>query len=169
MSSGELETKKSGDFYWSKDDVRHVVRPAFPRARPLVASSARPHRYRPRGRPRRCFHLSAIRIRRAEPLTSLSVDVRPLTLNHLPRPRRDPTGAPREAKEGDPREVPADQGPVRPGLDHLPADLRRRRRAARVRVLPRPERLHARADPMRVRHRRLRHRQSLPGEPRAEP
>ena len=34
MSSGELETKKSGDFYWSKDDVRHVVRPASRRARP---------------------------------------------------------------------------------------------------------------------------------------
>ena len=89
MSSGELETKKSGDFYWSKDDVRHVVHPISPRARALVASSARPHRYRPRERPRRCFHLSAIRIYPAEPLTTLSVDVRPLTLNHLPRPRRD--------------------------------------------------------------------------------
>ena len=158
MSSGELETKKSGDFYWSKDDVRHVVRPAFPRARPLVASSARPHRYRPRGRPRRCFHLSAIRIRRAEPLTSLSVDVRPLTLNHLPRPRRDPTGAPREAKEGDPREVPADQGPVRPGLDHLPADLRRREPPAGSGLVDGEQRVVARAAAHRVRLRGLRNR-----------
>ena len=158
MSSGELETKKSGDFYWSKDDVRHVVRPAFPRARPLVASSARPHRYRPRGRPRRCFHLSAIRIRRAEPLTSLSVDARPLTLNHLPRPRRDPTGAPREAKEGDPREVPADQGPVRPGLDHLPADLRRREPPAGGGLVDGEQRVVARAAAHRVRFRGLRNR-----------
>ena len=48
MSSGQLETKKSGDFYWSKDDVRALVRPAFPLAHVRVASSARPHRYRRR-------------------------------------------------------------------------------------------------------------------------
>lgn len=48
MSSGQLETKKSGDFYWSKDDVRALIRPAFPLAHVRVASSARPHRYRRR-------------------------------------------------------------------------------------------------------------------------
>ena len=37
MSSGQLETKKSGDFYWSKDDVRALIRHAFPLAHVRVA------------------------------------------------------------------------------------------------------------------------------------
>ena len=106
---GELETKKSGDFYWSKDDVSR--RPS--------RISARPRRVVPRASlpaamgSHVCFHLSAVQIRRAEPLTPLSVDVRPLTLNHLRALAATPQ-EPHAKRRRNPREVPADQGPVQP-------------------------------------------------------
>lgn len=33
MSSGRLETKKSGDFYWSKDEVRRLPCSTLPKLR----------------------------------------------------------------------------------------------------------------------------------------
>ena len=135
MSSGRLETKKSGDFYWSKDDVRHVVHPTS-RARARPRRVVRPTASLPAARAATSLFARSRPSEVIPPspcdLAASPVDVRPLTLNsapHLPRPRRVPRRSPtRSEAEGDPREVPADQGAVRSRLDHLPADLRRRAR-----------------------------------------
>ena len=187
MSSGRLETKKSGTSTGAR--MMCVLSPiaSQPRARALASladlraahlppgprtSASRPRRpafCAPNGWRSRSPTVLAVRTSRASPAPCAPPRRTPRRVSltspppHLV-PRRSPTPS---AAGRSWRNILS--GALRSRLDHLPANLRRRRRAARVRVLPRPERLHARADPLRVHHRRLRHRQSLPGEPRAEP
>eukprot|EP00982_Pelagococcus_subviridis_P003005 23092-Pelagococcus_subviridis.AAC.8 len=161
MSSGALEAKTKGDFYWSKDDRADGVVVA----RPSLASIPRGRvSFRSLSRSERRHYYSSRRLiveRRRRERSN------PRLTSALDPPRALAAGAAREAPSRDPREVPADQGPVRRRHVVVPSDRGGGLYAARGGVLPREQRADARARVGGVQPRRFRHRELVPREPRA--